>query len=86
MIVRWCAAIISYLSLLLAKQKKADFKPKNDDIAFARLNTEPCLLACDFLAKVREAALGALSGRNAEIFLTEVGVTFHTCVCVPRSV
>ncbi|GAA5996984.1 exocyst subunit SEC10 [Rhodotorula paludigena] len=71
-------AIISHLSLLLAKQKKADFKPKNDDLAFARLNTEPCLLACDFLAKVREAASGALSGRNAEIFLTEVGVTFHT--------
>ncbi|GAA5991087.1 hypothetical protein JCM11641_004427 [Rhodosporidiobolus odoratus] len=71
-------AIVSYLSLQLAKQKKLDFKPKNDDLAFSRLNTEPCLLACDFLAKVREAAHKALSGRNCEVFLTEVGVTFHT--------
>ncbi|KAJ8296597.1 Exocyst complex component SEC10 [Rhodotorula toruloides] len=71
-------AIVSYLSVLLSKQKKADFRPKNDELAFSRLNTEPCLLACDFLAKVREAAVNALSGRNAEIFLTEVGVTFHT--------
>ncbi|GAA5824178.1 hypothetical protein JCM3770_001192 [Rhodotorula araucariae] len=71
-------AIISYLTVVLAKQKKADFRPKNDELAFARLNTEPCLVACDFLSRVREAANGALSGRNAEVFLTEVGVTFHT--------
>ncbi|GAA5914353.1 hypothetical protein JCM5296_001632 [Sporobolomyces johnsonii] len=70
-------AIVSHLSLLLSKQKKLDFKPKNDDLAFSRINTEPCLLVCDFLAKVREAA-NSLSGRNAEVFLTEVGVTFHT--------
>lgn len=57
-----------------------DFKPKNDDLAFARINTEPCLLACDFLVKVREAAVTSLSGKNVEVFLTEVGVTFHTCV------
>lgn len=78
-------AIVSYLSVLLSKQKKADFRPKNDELAFSRLNTEPCLLACDFLAKVREAAVNALSGRNAEIFLTEVGVTFHTFVNVSNA-
>ncbi|BGP13181.1 hypothetical protein JCM10213_000239 [Rhodosporidiobolus nylandii] len=71
-------AIVTYLSLQLAKQKKLDFKPKNDDVAFSRLNTEPALLASDFLNKVRDAAQKALSGRNCEVFLTEVGVTFHT--------
>lgn len=71
-------AIISWLTILLAKQKKLDFKPRNDNEAFSRLNTEPCLLACDFLVKVREAAYSSLSGRNVEVFLTEVGVTFHT--------
>lgn len=64
--------------MLLTRQKKLDFKPKNDDMAFARINTEPCLLVCDFLVKVREVALASLSGRNVEVFLTEVGVTFHT--------
>ena len=73
-------AIVAWLTILLAKQKKLDFKPKNDDMAFARNNTEPCLLACDFLVKVKEAASLSLSGRNVEVFLTEVGVTFHTLV------
>ncbi|KAG0655950.1 Exocyst complex component 5 [Rhodotorula mucilaginosa] len=71
-------AIVNYLSHALGKQKKGDFKPKNDELAFARINTEPCLLACDFLGKVREVTAGALTGRNAEVFLTEVGVTFHS--------
>lgn len=72
--------IVLYLSHTLGKQKKGDFKPKNDELAFSRLNTEPCLLACDFLGKVREVTRSSLSGRNAEVFLTEVGVTFHSCV------
>lgn len=78
-------AIVSYLSLQLAKQKKLDFKPKNDDDVYSRLNTEPCLLACEFLTKVRDATGRALTGRNAEVFLTEVGVTFHTCVSLSSS-
>lgn len=71
-------AIVTWLTFLLAKQKKLDFKPRNDNEAFSRVNTEPCLLVCDFLVKIREAAYASLSGRNAEVFLTEVGVTFHT--------
>ena len=79
------SAIVAWLTILLAKQKKLDFKPKNDDMAFARINTEPCLLACDFLVKVKEAAALSLSGRNVEVFLTEVGVTFHTSVLSPTA-
>ncbi|GAA5873378.1 hypothetical protein JCM16303_001108 [Sporobolomyces ruberrimus] len=75
---RMTDGIVSYLSVLLSKQKKLDFKPKNDDLAFSRINTEPCLLVCDFLSKVKEVAEDSLSGRNREVFLTEVGVTFHT--------
>lgn len=72
------SAIVSWLTILLAKQKKLDFKPRNDDMAFARSNTEPCLLVCDFLQRVREIAQEILTGKNTEVFLTEVGVTFHT--------
>ncbi|GAA6011420.1 hypothetical protein JCM11491_002777 [Sporobolomyces phaffii] len=75
---RMTDGIVTYLSVLLSKQKKLDFKPKNDDIAFSRINTEPSVLVCDFLTRVKEAADESLSGRNREVFLTEVGVTFHT--------
>ncbi|OBZ77088.1 Exocyst complex component SEC10 [Grifola frondosa] len=70
-------AIISWLSVQLAKQKRSDFKPRNDDISFARVNTEPCVACCETLEKVRDAAKENLSGKNLEVFLTEVGVAFH---------
>lgn len=61
----------------LAKQKKTDFKPRNDDDSFARVNTDPCVGCCDILEKVGIAAKQNLSGKNLEVFLTEVGVAFH---------
>ena len=71
-------AVLSWVATLLAKQKKLDFKPRNDNEAFSKINTEPCVAVCDFVAKVKDAASESLSGRNQEVFLTEVGVTFHS--------
>lgn len=70
-------AIHLHLSFLLTKQKKLDFKPKNDDLSFERVSTEPCLLAVEFLDRIRERAREALTGKNVEGFLTEVGIGFH---------
>lgn len=70
--------IVLWLSYLLTKQKRNDFKPKNDELSFARTNTEPCELCCDFLAQVHVTATEALSGKNLEALLTEVGVSFHS--------
>ncbi|KXN89566.1 Exocyst complex component sec10 [Leucoagaricus sp. SymC.cos] len=71
-------SVVSWLSLQLAKQKKNDFKPRNDDLSFARVNTEPCVTCCDALEKIRDAARQSLSGKNLEVFLTEIGVAFHS--------
>ena len=70
-------AIIAWLSLHLSKQKKTDFKPRNDDLSFARDNTEPCVACCATLERVRDAAKENLSGKNLEVFLTEIGAAFH---------
>ncbi|TFY78720.1 hypothetical protein EWM64_g5290 [Hericium alpestre] len=70
-------AVVAWLSTQLSKQKKTDFKPKNDDLSFARVNTEPCEVCCETLEKVRDAATQNLSGKNLEVFLTEIGVSFH---------
>lgn len=69
--------IVSWLVFLLTKQNKNDYKPKDDELSFARPNTEPCEACCDFLATVHIAAIEGLSGNNAEAFLTEIGVAFH---------
>lgn len=71
------AGITNWLTYLLSKQKKNDYKPKDEELSFARNNTEPCTLSCEFLETVRESTREGLSGKNAEVFLTEVGVTFH---------
>lgn len=71
--------ILNWLSTQLAKQKKNDFKPRNDDLSFARVNTEPCMACCEMLEKVRDAAKANLSGKNLEVFLSEIGVAFHRC-------
>ena len=70
-------ALVAWMSTQLAKQKKTDFKPRNDDDSFARVNTDPCIGCCDILEKVGIVAKQNLSGKNLEVFLTEVGVAFH---------
>ena len=72
-----CSAVVSWLSTQLTKQKRNDFNPRDDDLSFARVNTEPCILCCDMLEKVRDASTHNLSGKNLEVFLTEIGVAFH---------
>jgi len=72
-------AVVTWMATQLAKQKKTDFKPRNDDDSFARVNTDPCVGCCDMLEKVGITAKQKLSGKNLEIFLTEVGVAFHRC-------
>ncbi|TFK71784.1 exocyst complex component Sec10 [Pluteus cervinus] len=74
---RMIDSVVTALSTQLAKQKRTDFKPRNDDLSFARVNTEPCVACCDILDKVREAANQSLTGKNLEVFLTEIGVAFH---------
>jgi exocyst complex component 5 len=44
---------------------------------FARVNTEPCAACCEMLEKVRDSANQNLSGKNLEVFLTEIGLAFH---------
>lgn len=75
---RMADVILNWLSTQLAKQKKNDFKPRNDDLSFARVNTEPCMACCEMLEKVRDAAKANLSGKNLEVFLSEIGVAFHS--------
>ena len=79
-ITRPSSAIVTCLSTQLSKQKRNDFAPRNDDLSFARVNTEPCVACCELLEKVGDGARECLSGKNLEVLLTEVGVAFHRSV------
>jgi hypothetical protein len=71
---------MKWLSVQLAKQKKTDFKPRNDDISQMGLNTDACQSCCLTFAKVYDTAKENLSGANQEVFLMEIGISFHTYV------
>lgn len=70
--------IVSFLSGRLSTQKKNDFTPKNDELAFARINTDPCLTCVEAIEKIEQMARSGLgTGKNSDTFLTEIGVAFH---------
>ncbi|CAO1615975.1 unnamed protein product [Sympodiomycopsis kandeliae] len=70
--------IVSYLSNRLATQKKNDFAPKNDELAFSRMNTDPCIACSEALERVAKIVRSSLTGKNVEVVLSEIGIAFHS--------
>ncbi|KAG0125318.1 exocyst complex component Sec10-like protein [Tuber indicum] len=76
-IQRTIDVVLAYISVLLAKQKKQDFRPKDDDVSLTTLQTPACLSVCAFLQKVTEISNESLDGTNLESFLNEIGSGFR---------
>ncbi len=68
--------VVGFLANRLATQKKNDFTPKNDDLAFARQNTEPCVACAEALEKVEQAARANLSLSSSRM-VTSASGTFN---------
>ncbi|KAH7052614.1 exocyst complex protein [Linnemannia elongata] len=69
--------ILAWLETCLSRQRKSDFKPKDDEIDLTGLATKPCIDCCEFLRRMYETTKKCFDGKNIEMFCTEVGVTFH---------
>lgn len=70
--------VAACLAARLSTQKRNDFNLKNDDLALAGNNTEPCMQCVDLLERLQEVCKACLSAANYETFCTEVGVVFHS--------
>ncbi|CAO1618629.1 unnamed protein product [Jaminaea pallidilutea] len=71
--------LIAYLVNRLATQKKNDFAPKNEELAFSRMNTDPCIACSEALERAaRVVRSSLLSPANVESVLLEIGVSFHS--------
>jgi hypothetical protein len=66
-----------WLANTLKKQKTNDFKPKDEELSFARMSTEPCQACCGFLERLNAITEKSISGKNAQSFLLEIGMVFH---------
>ncbi|KAI9287599.1 exocyst complex component Sec10-like protein [Umbelopsis sp. AD052] len=70
-------AITNWLSSSLSKQKRNDFRPKEEEV-FMTLTTQPCTQCVDFVKRVQAAVSNAFTGKNRESILTEIGSVFHS--------
>ena len=69
---------IAYFGAKLAGQKKTDFAPRDDDVTFSKINTDPCLAIVDALHTIESAARECLSEKNRTLLFTELGVGLHS--------
>ncbi|ORX98920.1 exocyst complex component Sec10 [Basidiobolus meristosporus CBS 931.73] len=67
----------AWLNTILSRQKKNDFRLRDDDIEFIGMATQPCTQCIDFLKRTCTVANRTLDGHNLEMFLLEVGVNFY---------
>ncbi|GAN09236.1 exocyst complex component Sec10 [Mucor ambiguus] len=70
--------ITYWLSEILSRQKKNDFKPRDEEGAMMSMGTLPCMQSVDFITRVYRAASQALQGKNFEAFLRRIGNAFHS--------
>jgi hypothetical protein len=68
--------VINWVTKLLAGQKKADFRPKDSDLA-ETLQTATCSSICTFLNRVNSLACQAIDGQNLEVFSSEVAMNIR---------
>jgi hypothetical protein len=68
--------VINWITKLLAGQKKADFRPKDSDLA-ETLQTATCSSICTFLNRINSLACQAIDGQNLEVFSSEVAVNIR---------
>ncbi|KAG0344603.1 Exocyst complex component 5 [Podila humilis] len=69
--------ILVWLETCLGRQRRTDFKPKDDEVDLTGLATKPCIDCCEFLRRMYETIRKCFDGKNIEMFCTEVGVTFY---------
>ena len=72
--------VLGWISGLLAKQKKGDYRPKDDDVSLTTLQTPTAASIVAFLSKVHGVAVSTLSGQNISAFLIELGASFLSLV------
>ncbi|RPB24810.1 exocyst complex component Sec10 [Terfezia boudieri ATCC MYA-4762] len=72
--------VLGWISGLLGKQKKSDYRPKDDDVSLTTLQTLTAASIVAFLAKVHAMAVATLSGQNLTAFLIELAASLLSLV------
>lgn len=65
---------LNWVSKLLLRQNRADFRPRDDAIGLEQLQTSTCASIFEFLVKFRNQSNSASDGKNLETFFTDLAV------------
>ena len=69
---------LSWVGKLLARQNRADFRPRDDAISVEQLQTSTCSSIFTYLSRFRDQTTGVFEGQNAELFFTELAMGFRS--------
>ncbi|KAJ2788899.1 Exocyst complex component 5, partial [Coemansia linderi] len=70
-------ACTQWIMGILAKQRKGDFRPADDDYTAFEMGTQPCRQCADYLHRIERACRQSMGVENQERVLTDVGITLH---------
>ncbi|KAJ2553206.1 Exocyst complex component 5, partial [Coemansia sp. RSA 1933] len=70
---KFIGACTQWLASLLAKQRKNDFRPAEDDFAAFEMGTQPCRQATEFLRRIEQACRQSMGPENQDRILNDVG-------------
>ncbi|KAJ3369524.1 Exocyst complex component 5 [Allomyces arbusculus] len=72
-------AATAHSQLLLSKQKRADFRIRDDsmDLVAHQIASPTCVAMCEFLGRLLGHVQSFLDGANVKAFLLEIGVQVH---------
>jgi hypothetical protein len=70
-------ATVSWITKILAGQKKTDYRLRDEDLASAIESTPTCISIFNFLSKVAKLASMTLDGANLSSFLSEIAIALR---------
>lgn len=70
--------VLNWVSKLLARQNRADYKPRDEELGMDAFQTSTCSSIYAFMVTIRDQMSETLEGKNLETFSTELAVGFRT--------
>lgn len=73
-------AIVGWLEVVLGRQKRNDFRPKDAELqsVATSLATGPCGQCCEYLKKLQQKLSKLFDGPNLESILVEISLKFFS--------
>jgi len=69
---------LNWISKLLARQNRADYRPREEELGMDAFQTPACSTVFAFMVSVRDQAARTLQSTNLEAFSTELAMGFRT--------